>query len=65
MDNNLSEHDKAIVAKIEILQEQWGWLRWPDMSALADKLENEKEKAKWHRICKSMALYERGKAGDL
>ena len=65
MNNNLSEHDKAIVAKIEQLQDQWGWTRWPDMSALAEDLEDEKEKARWGRVCKNMCLYERGRAGDL
>ena len=47
----LSQHDKDLLAKIHEIDDRWGYLRWPDISALAEKLEDTKEKEYWEKTC--------------
>ena len=65
MKKKLSQHDIEIVKKLRYYNDEWGYRRWPEMSALADQLEKEEEKARWKNTCKSLAYYERGINGDL
>ena len=47
----LSTHDKELLARIREIDERWGYIRWPDISALADELEDESEREKWNKVC--------------
>ena len=47
--NELSQHDQELLKKIRRLDEDWGWSRWPEISSLADQLEDEERKAFWNR----------------
>ena len=47
----LSEHDEKILEKIREIDERWGYLRWLDISALADELESKEQREYWNRIC--------------
>lgn len=50
----LSEHDKAILRKIERLDEdgRGGMYNWPAIQHLADQLEDQSEKSYWNDQCK-------------
>ena len=63
--DNLSEHDSNLVRQIEELNERYGWTHWPDMSALAEQLDDQATRDFWNNTCKAYCLYERGRAGDL
>lgn len=65
MAKQLSQHDIEIIKQLRYYEEEWGYTRWPEMSALANQLEDEEEKKSWKSTCKSLAYYERGINGDL
>lgn len=65
MAKQLSEHDKKLIEEIETIRREWGWVRWPDIAALAQELEDEDERKAWENTCKNYSLYERGRSGDL
>lgn len=51
--------DSEILEKIEALDAKWGYLRWPDIMALADQLSNPEEREKWQNTCKDYAIREK------
>ena len=65
MAKQLSKHDEDILRQIREIDEEWGWLRWPDISHLADQLEDEDVKKMWNRICISYNHYEEASIGEL
>lgn len=65
MSNNLSKHDEDLLRQIREIDEEWGWARWPDISALASQLENEEKRNMWHRICSHYNHMEEASIGDL
>lgn len=63
--NELSQHDQELLKKIRRLDEDWGWSRWPEISSLADQLEDEKRKAFWNRQCSHYNHMEEASIGEL
>ena len=49
--NKLSQHDERLLAQINDIDRRWGYLRWLDISALAEQLEDEQEREHWSRTC--------------
>ena len=47
----MSEHDEIILDQIRKIDERWGYLRWLDIYALAEELDDECERDKWYKIC--------------
>lgn len=52
MGKELSKHDSKVLAQIRAIDDEWGWMRWSDISDLASQLENDDERAMWSDICK-------------
>lgn len=63
--NQLSEHDRKLLKRIDTLDEEWGYLRWPDIVALAEQLEDEEHKAFWLRQGSHYNHMEEARIGDL
>jgi hypothetical protein len=61
---DLSQHDKEIVDKIHKLDEI-GYTQWPEISHLADKLEDEDTKDMWNRVCIHYNHLEEASIGEL
>ena len=55
----LSKHEQAITDKIIYIRDTYGWTRWGDIQALAEKLQDENEKKAWLTACKKYAIYEK------
>lgn len=47
----LSPHDRHIEDQIQEIDKKFGWLRWTEISSLADKFEDEEYKRFWHTEC--------------
>ena len=62
--SELSEHDKRILARIESLDEL-GYQNWPEISHLADQLEDEDRKRMWHNTCRHYNHLEEASIGEL
>ena len=63
--NNLSQHDKELLAKIRQIDDTMGYFGWPEISSLADQLENEYYKNLWNNTCKHYNHMEEGHYGML
>lgn len=63
--SELSEHDKKLLRKINTLDEEWGWSRWPDIVALAEQLEDEEHRTFWLRQGSHYNHMEEARIGDL
>lgn len=61
---DLSDHDKEILHKIERLDE-YGYTNWPEISHLADQLEDEERKQMWHRTCSHYNHLEEASIGEI
>lgn len=62
--NQLSEHDQALITKINNLDE-YGYICWPEISHLANQLEDEEHKAAWNRKCSHYNHMEEASIGCL
>lgn len=62
--NELSDHDKKLVDKIRKLDE-YGYIRWCEISHLADQLEDEETKKFWNDVCKHYNHMEEASVGLL
>ena len=62
---DLSQHDKDLLKKINRLDEEWSWARWPEISSLAGQLENEYYRNLWNNTCKHYNHIEEGHNGDI
>ena len=47
----VSQHDERLLAQINEIDSRWGYLRWMDISALAEQLEDAEERERWNRTC--------------
>ena len=47
----LSQHDIQLLEQINEIDRRWGYLRWLDISALAEQLEDKQERERWNRTC--------------
>ena len=65
MEKKLSKHDEELLYRIRQIDEEWGWARWPEISSLANQLENEEKKKMWNRICSHYNHMEEASIGDL
>ena len=63
--NMISEHDKKILAKIQMIDEESSWREWPKIASLASELESEEEKQFWHRRCVHYNHLEEASIGEL
>jgi hypothetical protein len=61
----LSQNDKALLKRINHLDDEWGWARWPEISSLADQLENEYYRDLWNNTCKHYNHLEEASIGDI
>lgn len=62
--NELSDHDKQLLKKIEAL-DQYGYIHWPEIAHLANQLEDEERKASWNRRCSHYNHMEEASIGCL
>lgn len=60
----LSEHDKKLLARIKYL-DQFGYIEWPEMSHLANQLDDKDEKDFWNRVCAHYNHLEEASIGEL
>ena len=60
----LSEHDQAILKKIDALDE-YGYVCWPEIASLSSQLEDEETKDYWHRKCSHYNHMEEASIGCL
>ncbi len=51
MKQELNEHDNKLLEKIEAIDKKQGWLGWMEIMALAQELQDEKERKHWHHVC--------------
>lgn len=49
--DKLSEHDKELISRVRRLDDL-GYIRWPEISHLADQLEDKETKEFWNDVCK-------------
>ena len=54
----MTEKDKAIIEQLEKMDYN-GLYQWPEMSALAEDLEDPELREKWQNICKGYAIREK------
>ena len=63
--NQLSASDQHLVQQLWYIDVHLGYIGWPEISKLADLLENEPHKNFWKRICAHYNHLEEASAGDL
>ena len=61
----LSQHDEALLKQIRQIDDEWGWARWPEISHLAQQLEDEETKQMWNRTCIHYNHLEEASIGEL
>ena len=49
--DKLSEHDKELISRIRKLDD-YGYIKWPEISHLADQLEDSSWREYWNDVCK-------------
>ena len=62
---DLSQHDKDLLGRINKIDEERGWHDWPAIASLADELENEYYKKFWIRQCSHYNHLEEASVGEL
>lgn len=64
-EKKLSQHDIELLKKIRQIDEEWGWVNWPEIAHLADQLEDEEERKRWIRTCSHYNHIEEASVGNL
>jgi len=63
--NDLSQHDKELLAKIRKIDTEMSFYGWPEIASLAEQLEDEYQRELWNDTCKHYNHMEEASIGEL